>query len=185
MRDLKVRQVNPRTLNAARYNPRRITPRELEKLRRSIREYGFVEPVLVRRADKTIIGGHQRVKAAILEGKKSIPAIFLDITKDRANALNLALNRIRGDWDTPKLKALLKDLADLDVDLELTGFDPGEIEQLTKEGEAAIEEMNLMPPPDVVWVLCGIPIKRWGEAQPAIAQLENISEITVQSSRNE
>ena len=61
-------------------NPRRISDDQLEALTRSLKEFGFVQPVLARREDKTIIGGHQRLLAARRLGYKSVPVIFLDLS---------------------------------------------------------------------------------------------------------
>ena len=61
-------------------NARRIDEPTLDALSLSVREFGLVQPVIARRADRMIIAGHQRVKAAIREGLKSVPVTFLDIT---------------------------------------------------------------------------------------------------------
>src|SRR5438105_449139 len=88
-------------------NPRKISATELEALTRSVREWGFVQPVLVRREDKTVIGGHQRLLAARRLGMTTVPVIFVDITQDQARLLNIALNRISGDWDEELLARML------------------------------------------------------------------------------
>ncbi len=61
------------------FNPRRIGDAELEALARSLREFGFVSPVVARRADLTVIGGHQRLVAARRLGYSQVPVVFLDI----------------------------------------------------------------------------------------------------------
>src|SRR6266508_2013934 len=80
-------------------NPRRISEQPLEALPRSLKEYGFVQPVLARREDRTVIGGHQRLLAARRLGYKTVPVIFLDLPPEQARLLNIALNKISGDWD--------------------------------------------------------------------------------------
>ena len=80
-------------------NPRRISDAELDSLTRSIRQFGFVDPVIARREDKVVIGGHQRLLAARRLGLASVPVILLDLSGDQARLLNLALNRISGSWD--------------------------------------------------------------------------------------
>src|SRR4249919_3502623 len=80
-------------------NPRRISDDELESLTRSLRQWGFVQPVLARREDSVVIGGHQRLVAARRIGMTEVPVTFLDITQEQARLLNLALNRISGSWD--------------------------------------------------------------------------------------
>ena len=112
-------------------NPRRIADAELEALTRSIQTFGLVDPVIARREDKTVIGGHQRLLAARKLGLKKVPVIYLDLTVEKARLLNVGLNRIGGDFDQELLGRLLADLSQTpDVDLTLTGFDEKEIAEL-------------------------------------------------------
>ena len=118
-------------------NPRRIPDAELEALTKSIREFGLVDPIIARSEDKTVIGGHQRLLAARRLGLETVPVIFLDITKERAQLLNVALNKISGDFDQELLARLLADLSETpELDLTLSGFDEKEIQQLLKGLEA-------------------------------------------------
>jgi hypothetical protein len=114
-------------------NPRRISDAELEALTRSMREWGFVQPVLVRREDRVVVGGHQRLLAARRLGMKTVPVIFVDLSIEQARLLNIALNKISGTWDEELLARMLADLQPVDgIDLSLTGFDEGELEKLLK-----------------------------------------------------
>ncbi len=114
-------------------NPRRISDAELESLTRSLREYGFVQPVLARREDRIVIGGHQRLLAARRLGMKTVPVTFLDVTIEQARVLNLALNKISGSWDQELLARLVADLSTVaDLDVTLSGFDEDELDQLLK-----------------------------------------------------
>ena len=114
-------------------NPRRISDAELDSLTRSIRQFGFVDPVIARREDKSVIGGHQRLLAARRLGLASVPVILLDLSGDQARLLNLALNKISGSWDEELLARLLAELdAAPEVDLSLSGFDDDEIAKLLK-----------------------------------------------------
>jgi len=123
-------------LNPSAFNPRIISESEMDKLRRSLDHWGFVEPIVVRRADNRIIGGHQRLEAAKALGLKTVPVVYVDITEQEAKALNVALNKIQGEWDLPRLGELLEELRDLpDLDETLTGFDSGEMETLLAELE--------------------------------------------------
>jgi DNA modification methylase len=112
-------------------NPRKISDTELEALTRSLREWGFVQPVLVRRDDNTVIGGHQRLLAARRLGMKTAPVIFVDLTVEQSRLLNVALNQINGEWDEELLARMLSDLQPL-ADLTLTGFDEDELDKLLK-----------------------------------------------------
>ena len=118
-------------------NPRRISDEELESLTRSLREFGFVQPLLARREDATVIGGHQRLVAARRLGMTSVPVIWLDLSAERAHLLGLALNRISGDWDQQLLGRLLADLqTDSTIDLTLAGFGEDEVADLLRSLQA-------------------------------------------------
>jgi ParB/RepB/Spo0J family partition protein len=99
IQDLQIVQTPIGELNPYPANPRRIGDAELESLTRSIREFGFVQPVVARREDQVVIGGHQRLVAARRLGIKTVPVVFLDLSQEQARVLNLALNRISGTWN--------------------------------------------------------------------------------------
>ena len=128
--ELKVLPVT--VLKPAEYNPRKkLKPgdKEYEKIKASIEEFGFADPLVVN-SDMTIIGGHQRLTVAIDLGFTEVPCAVVDIDKTREKALNIALNKITGAWDENLLADLLKDIQDSNFDLGFTGFDPPEIETL-------------------------------------------------------
>jgi DNA modification methylase len=169
---MKIEFVDPELLKSAAYNPRQISREELNKLIKSIKQFGFVDPALVRKQDNMIVGGHQRIKAAQELGLKEIPVVYLDITENDAKLLNVALNKISGDWDEDKLTELLAELKFFDdVDELLTGFDEDELDQLIadleepKEGltddDAVPEEVETICKEGQLWqlgdhrLLCG------------------------------
>ena len=123
-------------LALAEYNPRTITPDALEALKRSLTEYGFVQPLVARREDLLLIGGHQRLAAfrgmCTERGQDSakalVPVVLLDIDDAKARTLNLALNKISGDWDYTRLHDVLAELQTFDAGLlSLTGFSDNEV----------------------------------------------------------
>jgi DNA modification methylase len=117
-------------------NPRRIGEDELDALERSLRQFGFVQPVLARRVDRTVIGGHQRLTAARRLGYETVPVIWLDLSTDQARVLGLALNKISGSWDEQLLARLLGELQEgAEVDLTLSGFDDDEVRELLRSLE--------------------------------------------------
>jgi len=121
-------------LRADPANPRRISDAQLEGLTEGIRSFGFVQPVLARREDKVVVGGHQRLVAARRLGYKTVPVVWLDISLEQARLLNLSLNRISGDWDNELLARLLADLAPVEgIDLALSGFGEDEVKKLLKQ----------------------------------------------------
>jgi DNA modification methylase len=133
---LGVEQVPLDELRPDPANPRRIGDDELDALERSLRQFGFVQPVVARRDDRTVIGGHQRLVAARRLGLTSIPVTSLDIGVEQARLLGLALNKISGSWDEQLLARLLADLqATPDLDLSLSGFDEDEIKDLLRSLE--------------------------------------------------
>lgn len=119
-------------LMPAGYNPRKaLKPgdAEFEKIKNSITEFGYVDPVIVNK-DLTVVGGHQRITVLKSLGYTEIDCVVIDIDKTKEKALNIALNKVSGFWDEELLADLLKDLEDSDFDLKFTGFDPPEIEEL-------------------------------------------------------
>ncbi len=128
---LAIEQIPIEELRPDPANPRRISEAELESLTRSIHEFGLVDPVLVRREDNVVIGGHQRLVAARRLGLETVPVVRLDLSVERARLLNVALNKISGEWDEDLLAQLLADLNVVDgLDLSLTGFGDDELATL-------------------------------------------------------
>src|SRR5439155_7345368 len=118
-------------------NPRKISSEELDRLTRSLREFGFLQPVIARHDDHIVVGGHQRLVAARRLGYKTVPVIFVDLSPEQSHLLNLALNRISGDWHEALLARLLADLQLAEgVDLALSGFEDDEIKRLLRKLEA-------------------------------------------------
>ena len=130
-------------LKPAEYNPRKkLKPgdKEYEKIKRSIIEFGFADPLVVN-ADMTIIGGHQRLNVAMDLGYTEVPCAMVDIDKTREKALNIALNKISGEWDDNLLAELLQDIQNSNYDAELTGFEGAEIDALyNKVYDKAVKE---------------------------------------------
>lgn len=120
-------------LKPADYNPRKdLQPgdAEYEKLKRSLTEFGYVEPVIWNKTTGNIVGGHQRLKVLEELGHTDVDVIVVELDETREKALNIALNKISGEWDNDRLALLIADLDASDFDAELTGFDDAEIQQL-------------------------------------------------------
>src|SRR5271157_6538300 len=94
IQQIEIEQVPTGDLRPDPANPRRISDQELEALTRSIREFGLIDPIIARREDKTVIGGHQRLLAARKLGYTTVPVVFVDVSKEKARLLNIALNKI-------------------------------------------------------------------------------------------
>ena len=147
-------QINITDIVPAPYNPRTISSRDKEKLRNSLEEFGLVDPIVINLKNNQFIGGHQRYDAILdqylLDGdfdKKlnlirlgDIGWVFteteLTISDENAEkALNIALNKISGEWDFEKLEEVFNDLQVDDYDVDLTGFDNEELMDLCEGTE--------------------------------------------------
>lgn len=132
------------SLNPAVYNPRKdlkAGDSEYEKIKNSILHFGYIDPIIANK-DGTIIGGHQRYKVLNELGYKEIEVVMLDLSKDEEKALNIALNKISGEWDMEQLGALLSELQGAGLS-DLTGFDPAEISAILGEEKVTEDEFNL------------------------------------------
>lgn len=135
--DFQIEYVDIESLKLDSANPRRISDAELESLTRSLAQFGFVSPIAARREDRLVIGGHQRIAAARKLGLKTVPVVFLELSVDESRLLNLALNRIHGDWDEEALAHLIAQLqSDATLDLSLSGFGDDEVRQLLRSLDA-------------------------------------------------
>ena len=123
----------------AAYNPRRtLKPgdAEFDKLERSIRQFGLVDPPVWNRQTGNLVGGHQRlavlrhIRPELME--LSVSVVELPLSQEKA--LNVALNKIEGAWDQDKLGELLAEL-NAEMDATVTGFDMTEIDALLAEIE--------------------------------------------------
>lgn len=136
---MQVEKVSISKLNPAKYNPRKdLKPgnTEYEKLKRSMAEFGYVEPIIWNKRTGNIVGGHQRYKILKDMKYKEAECVIVDLDDNREKALNTALNKISGEFDIPLLTDLLKDLSANDFDVSLTGFDENEISDLFSDADA-------------------------------------------------
>lgn len=131
-----IEKKNVAELLPADYNPRKdLKPgdKEYEKLKRSIEQFGYVEPVIWNATTSRVVGGHQRLKVLIDMGITEVECVIVEMDEDKEKALNVALNKISGEWDNDKLALLIADLQGADFDVSLTGFEPEELEDLFRE----------------------------------------------------
>ena len=124
----------------ADYNPRKdLKPGdpEYEKLKRSLSEFGYVEPVIWNQTTGHVVGGHQRLKVLIDTGVTEVECVVVEMGDEKEKALNIALNKISGEWNKDKLSLLIADLQGVDFDVSLTGFDAPELDALFKDAQRA------------------------------------------------
>jgi len=128
---MQVEQVAIKSLKPHPRNPRVHPDSALDKLAKSIKEFGWTNPILVS-ADGFILAGHARLKAAQKAGLKEVPIIRLPLKGAKAEAYMIADNKLQDEteWDLPALKDLLQELDTGGLDITITGFDLSEIEDL-------------------------------------------------------
>ena len=167
--EMEIRKIPVSEIKPAKYNPRKdLKPGDpaYEKLKRSMIEFGYVEPIIWNEETGNIVGGHQRYKVLVAEGYKEVECVVVRLSPEREKALNIALNKVTGDWEIEALADLLKNLDELDFDVTLTGFDAAEIEDLfskvhdkdIKEDDFNIDEALKEPiisKPGDLWLLAG------------------------------
>ena len=129
-------------------NPRIHPDSALERLTKSVKEFGWTNPILVSE-DGFILAGHARLKAAEKAGISEVPIIRLPLKGRKAEAYMIADNKLQDmtDWSYPQLKDLLLELDVGDFDIEITGFDDKEIETLMTQFN--IPEEGLTPDDEI------------------------------------
>lgn len=119
----------------ADYNPRVKLEKgdtQYEALNNSIERFGLVEPLIVNERNNVLIGGHQRLNVLLARGETEAEVILVDLDEQKEKALNLALNKIEGEWDFDKLDKVLGDLTKDDI--RFTGFTEEEVFGAYEEG---------------------------------------------------
>lgn len=142
-------------IQLADYNPREISDHDFASLKQSLKEFGMLQPIVVNK-DHVIIGGHMRVRAWKDLGNTEVPCVVVDLPKDREKLLNIALNRISGQWDMEKLSEMVYKLSvESSEDLRLSGLDEVEVSGLLdsvmeiKDGAEANDDTADLTPPEI------------------------------------
>ena len=139
---MEVRRMKVNEINPAPYNPRidlKPGDPEYEALKKSIERFGLVDPLIWNKRTNRLVGGHQRLKVLKDLGYETADVVVVDLPESEEKTLNIALNKIQGDWEETKLEALLAELHAEGVDLELTGFSEEELENLLTELKTDVE----------------------------------------------
>lgn len=131
---MNLQRIPVEKLKPAKYNPRKdLKPGDAayEKIKRSLHTYGYVDPVIWNEVTGNIVGGHQRFKVLNAEGAKEIDCVVVHIEDPQdEKALNIALNKAVGEWEPVALAELLQDLQSSGYEMDCTGFDAAEIDDL-------------------------------------------------------
>ncbi len=134
-------------------NPREMEAKQFEKLKKSIQEYGFIDPLIVNKRSHdgfvgeerkpTIMGGNMRWRAATELGLTEVPVAWIDVDRNQEKIINIALNRISGKWDVGKLEKMVYELSDKDLalNLDLTGLEDWELKLYNPGLDANPEEI--------------------------------------------
>jgi len=124
---LEIHYADPKALKPAERNPRYMPEGEMEALKRSLETWGMVDPIIIRQEDGRVIGGHQRLEAAIDIGMARVPVVEIDVSTLDAKLLNQALNRIHGRWHETDLMLIQDEIRLAGGDLSLAGWTENEL----------------------------------------------------------
>jgi hypothetical protein len=168
-------------LRPAPYNPRRpLAPGDpgWEKLRRSLREFDLVQPIVWNRRTGHVVAGHQRLEILRHDGARQVDCVVVDLPLEREQALNVTLNNrsVGSDWDPHKLVGLLTELHDLpEFDPTLTGFDEQELRDLLFSPPGGTSGDCGVPGdpqgPEFVTATLEIPCTEWEDVRTRLDQL--------------
>lgn len=131
---MKIEKIKIIQINPAPYNPRKdLKPGDAtyEKLKVSMDTFGYVDPIIWNSRTGNLVGGHQRFKILMAQGADEVEASIVDLPLEQEKTLNLALNKIQGEWDEDKLASLLDEMTKLpDFNIDSIGFDMPEISNI-------------------------------------------------------
>jgi DNA modification methylase len=131
---MDIQKIKVELLNPAVYNPRKdLKPSDKEyiKLKKSIETFGYVELVVWNKVTGNVVSGHQRLKVLVDLGYTEVDCVVVEIEDlKKEKALNIAMNKIGGEWDENKLASLIADLDANSFDVSITGFDAAEVDEL-------------------------------------------------------
>ena len=130
-------------------NPRQHDQRNIEDIQRSIKRFGFTNPLLVRKADNMLVAGHGRLESAKKLGIERVPVIFLDFNENDAKLYSITDNRTSetSQWNLVSLDELVKQLEEAEIDLEASGFTVDELEVLI-EGDNSLDQLRQLNEPN-------------------------------------
>lgn len=140
-----VKEVSVSLLKEAAYNPRVYLTkgdRDWQKIERSIDQFGYVEPIVWNERTGNVVGGHQRLKVLKEMGYETIPVSVVNLSEKDEKQLNLALNKIKGEWDYEKLSDLLMEFQP--EDLLCSGFTADEVSLLLSEDDTDEDDYSWM-----------------------------------------
>jgi hypothetical protein len=127
---MKLSEITP-----AEYNPRKtLRPgdTEYEALKNSLARFGVAEPLVVNETTGNLVSGHQRLNVLLEMGVEEVEVVLVELDEDQEKLLNIAMNKIEGEWDYKKLEALFSEISAEDI--KFTGFSEEELRNLFEDG---------------------------------------------------
>lgn len=129
-------------MNRAAYNPRvdlQPEDEEYQAIERSLKRHGLVQPIVWNRRTNTVVSGHQRLTVLEAQGETEVTVSVVDLDDIQEKELNVALNKITGEWDDDKLSVILNELGEEATD---TGFTLPEIDVLRDELKSCFDDVT-------------------------------------------
>lgn len=129
-------------MNRAAYNPRvdlQPEDEEYQAIERSLKRHGLVQPIVWNRRTNTVVSGHQRLTVLEAQGETKVTVSVVDLDDIQEKELNVALNKITGEWDDDKLSVILNELGEEATD---TGFTLPEIDVLRDELKSYFDDVT-------------------------------------------
>lgn len=129
-------------MNRAAYNPRvdlKPEDEEYQAIERSLKRHGLVQPIVWNRRTNTVVSGHQRLTVLEAQGETEVTVSVVDLDDIQEKELNVALNKITGEWDDDKLSVILNELGEEAID---TGFTLPEIDVLRDELKSYFDDVT-------------------------------------------
>lgn len=129
-------------MNRAAYNPRvdlQPEDEEYQTIERSLKRHGLVQPIVWNRRTNTVVSGHQRLTVLEAQGETEVTVSVVDLDDIQEKELNVALNKITGEWDDDKLSVILNELGEEATD---TGFTLPEIDVLRDELKSYFDDVT-------------------------------------------
>ncbi|MBC1743890.1 ParB N-terminal domain-containing protein [Listeria welshimeri] len=133
---MEIKEIEVRKINPASYNPRiDLQPDDVEyqKLKKSIQEFGYIDPLIWNEQTGNLVGGHQRYKILLESKPEKLAVSIVNLDSNQEKALNVALNKIEGGWDNEKLAIIFEELENENFDFNVSGFEEMEIQSLNSK----------------------------------------------------
>lgn len=173
---MQLRTLPVSLLKPAPYNPRIVLQPGMpgyDRLKRSLTEFGLVQPIIWNESTGHIVGGHQRLAILEAEGITETEVSVVQLSLQREQALNVALNNahVGSDWDHSKLQELVAELTELpDFDATLTGFSEAELRELNWQPQPLNDLSTPDPGSELVEVSFRLPPDEWTTLRPHFDQ---------------